>query len=175
MHQVYRVTFPHKARESDELELLLGDFVYVDPECWKSSPDGWVEGVSWLTGIINLQTFEIEQTNNLMIFTKISQVAQATSQKTTPRKLPNQILGHYTHPYAALHPLPSATIPWRPQCLLRPPRSWPSTAPYRRHQNRPRTASDKCSSCVTVSGSTLHSVPGSHTASRPAESTYGRI
>ena len=48
--QVYRVVYPHVPRETDELELLLGDFVYVDGESWKSSIDGWVEGTSWLTG-----------------------------------------------------------------------------------------------------------------------------
>ena len=49
--KVYRVIFPHVPRETDELELLLGDFVYVDPEAWNSSVDGWIEGISWLTGI----------------------------------------------------------------------------------------------------------------------------
>jgi len=48
--EVYRVVYPHVPRETDELELLLGDFVYVDGESWKSSIDGWVEGTSWLTG-----------------------------------------------------------------------------------------------------------------------------
>ena len=50
--KVYRVIYPHVPRETDELELLLGDFVYVDPETWNSSVDGWIEGISWLTGNI---------------------------------------------------------------------------------------------------------------------------
>lgn len=49
--KVYKVIFPHVPRETDELELLLGDFVYVDPEACNDSIDGWIEGISWLTGI----------------------------------------------------------------------------------------------------------------------------
>lgn len=49
---MYRVIYPHVPRETDELELLLGDFVYVDPDTWNSSVDGWIEGISWLTGNI---------------------------------------------------------------------------------------------------------------------------
>jgi len=48
--KVYRVIYPHVPRESDELELLLGDFVYVEPESFNQSVDGWIEGISWLTG-----------------------------------------------------------------------------------------------------------------------------
>lgn len=48
--KVYKVIFPHVPRETDELELLLGDFVYVDPEACNNSIDGWIEGISWLTG-----------------------------------------------------------------------------------------------------------------------------
>lgn len=48
--KVYKVVFPHVPRETDELELLLGDFVYVDPDAYNNSVDGWIEGISWLTG-----------------------------------------------------------------------------------------------------------------------------
>jgi len=48
--KVYKVIYPHVPRETDELELLMGDFVYIDPEAWSSSIDGWVQGISWLTG-----------------------------------------------------------------------------------------------------------------------------
>ncbi|CAG0914404.1 unnamed protein product, partial [Notodromas monacha] len=48
--QVYRVLYSHVPIESDELELLLGDFVYVKSEDLNSSIDGWIQGTSWLTG-----------------------------------------------------------------------------------------------------------------------------
>lgn len=49
-NEVYRVLYPHVPQQPDELELLIDDFVYINGEQLKSSADGWVEGVSWLTG-----------------------------------------------------------------------------------------------------------------------------
>ena len=42
--------YAHVPREPDELELVVGDYVYVSRESLQSSPDGWVEATSWLTG-----------------------------------------------------------------------------------------------------------------------------
>lgn len=33
------------------MELRTGDYVYISNEALSSSPDGWVEGTSWLTGV----------------------------------------------------------------------------------------------------------------------------
>ena len=47
---VYRVIQPHEPSEADELQLLVGDFVYVNPADLSSASDEWVTATSWLTG-----------------------------------------------------------------------------------------------------------------------------
>ncbi|CAH1126437.1 unnamed protein product [Ceutorhynchus assimilis] len=52
--QVHKVVHPYTPTECDELELRTGDYVYLSSEALNSSPDGWVEGTSWLTGLTGL-------------------------------------------------------------------------------------------------------------------------
>lgn len=42
--------YAHVPQADDELELRIGDYIYVSKESIESSADGWAEGTSWLTG-----------------------------------------------------------------------------------------------------------------------------
>lgn len=49
-----QVIHPYLPTECDELDLRTGDYVYISSEALANSPDGWVEGTSWLTGLTGL-------------------------------------------------------------------------------------------------------------------------
>ena len=38
--EVYKVLYAHVPREQDELELLIGDFVFITQEEWAKTTDG---------------------------------------------------------------------------------------------------------------------------------------
>lgn len=52
--QVMKVMLVYTPRAPDELELVNGDFVFVDESELENSPDGWYQGTSWLTGCSGL-------------------------------------------------------------------------------------------------------------------------
>ncbi|XP_066279372.1 ubiquitin-associated and SH3 domain-containing protein B-like [Branchiostoma lanceolatum] len=51
---VLRVVHPLPPSNDDELELVRGDYIYLEPDELVSSSDGWLRGVSWLTGCAGL-------------------------------------------------------------------------------------------------------------------------
>lgn len=48
--QVHRVIYPHTSRESDELELRVGEYIYVSNDAVQNSVDGWSEAISFSSG-----------------------------------------------------------------------------------------------------------------------------
>ncbi|XP_022114846.2 ubiquitin-associated and SH3 domain-containing protein B isoform X1 [Pieris rapae] len=50
-HLVHKVTQSYVPVANDELELVIGDYIYIEEKQFDSSPDGWVYGTSWLTGV----------------------------------------------------------------------------------------------------------------------------
>lgn len=48
--QVHRVICPHTSREPDELELRVGEFIYVNNDAVQNSTDGWAEAISFTSG-----------------------------------------------------------------------------------------------------------------------------
>lgn len=51
---MFKVLQPYQPRESDELELLVGDVICVTEEAIENSKDGWIDGLSCGTGLSGL-------------------------------------------------------------------------------------------------------------------------
>lgn len=47
---VHKVIHAYTSKEHDDLELRVGDYVYIPEGACNASTDGWIEGTSWLTG-----------------------------------------------------------------------------------------------------------------------------
>lgn len=49
--RVHKVVHARAPEEHDELELRVGDYIYVPEDTCSASTDDWTEGISWLTGL----------------------------------------------------------------------------------------------------------------------------
>lgn len=52
--EVRRVVKAYKASLDDELDLFLGDYIFMDPQEIEKSEDGWYKGCSWVSGMEGL-------------------------------------------------------------------------------------------------------------------------
>ncbi|XP_062590961.1 ecdysteroid-phosphate phosphatase-like [Saccostrea cucullata] len=52
--EIRRVVKAYTPQVGDELELIDGDFIFLDPKELTKTKDGWYPGISWLTGILGM-------------------------------------------------------------------------------------------------------------------------
>jgi len=95
--EAYRVNCSHSPRQEDELDLMIGDIVYINGDDFRfgstgsptsgssSRAEGWVIGTSWLTGLTGyLPKSHVEKTANSDAWTLHCAVPLSTSVSGSP-------------------------------------------------------------------------------------------
>ena len=67
--QVHKVIYSHSSREHDELELRVGDNVFISGDAVQNSIDGWVEGISCNGNVGFLPLNHTERTSETNVWT----------------------------------------------------------------------------------------------------------
>lgn len=67
--QVYKIIYSHSSREHDELELRVGDYVYINSDAAQNSIDGWVEGINLNGSVGFLPLNHTERTSETNVWT----------------------------------------------------------------------------------------------------------
>lgn len=78
---VHKIIYSHSSREPDELDLRVGDFVYVNSDAVQSSVDGWVEGINHNGGQVGfLPINHTERTSETNVWTLNASVPMSMCQ-----------------------------------------------------------------------------------------------
>ncbi|KAG5672576.1 hypothetical protein PVAND_002693 [Polypedilum vanderplanki] len=68
--QVHKIIYSHSSREHDELDLRVGDYVYINSDAAQNSIDGWVEAIAHNGGNVGfLPLNHTERTSEINVWT----------------------------------------------------------------------------------------------------------
>lgn len=67
--QVHKVIYSHSSREHDELDLRVGDYVYINGDAIQNSIDGWVEAISCNGNVGFIPLNHTERTSEAFVWT----------------------------------------------------------------------------------------------------------
>ncbi|KAJ8925704.1 hypothetical protein NQ315_009551 [Exocentrus adspersus] len=112
--QVHKVVHTYSPTESDELDLRSGDYVYISSEALSNSPDGWVEGTSWLTGLSGLlpesYTQRTAETDAWTLHKKISLNSSGESKHPQQKSAQPQMANNKDHSVFNNHEIKGQTL-----------------------------------------------------------------
>lgn len=113
--QVHKVIHTYTPTECDELDLRSGDYVYISSEALSNSPDGWVEGTSWLTGLSGLlpesYTQRTAETDAWTLHKKISLTHTPEAKHSTQKPAQVQTSNSKDHSVFNNHEIKEPTLP----------------------------------------------------------------
>jgi ubiquitin-associated SH3 domain-containing protein len=85
--QVHKVIYSHSSREHDELDIRVGDYVYINTDAAQHSIDGWVEGISHNGNIGFLPLNHTERTSETHVWTLHATVPLCPTTEHDPNNI----------------------------------------------------------------------------------------